>query len=56
MQIADADESLAPIDPYAATAPEEFFAVASEYHFLAPGLLHNAYPAVASLLRRFYAG
>lgn len=55
-RIADEDESQAPIDPYAATAPEEFFAVTSEYHFLAPELLEAAYPQVAGLLRRFYAG
>jgi len=54
--LADADENLAPIDPYAATSPAEFFAVATEYHFLAPQLLHTAYPKVAALVRAFYAG
>ena len=42
------------IDPYAAEAPEEFFAVASEYHFSAPDLLAEALPEVAAHLRRFY--
>ncbi len=42
------------IDPYAAEAPEEFFAVASEYHFSAPDLLAEAMPAVAGHLERFY--
>lgn len=42
------------IDPYAAEAPEEFFAVVSEYHFSAPELLVQAMPAVAGHLRRFY--
>lgn len=42
------------IDPYAAEAPEEFFAVASEYHFSAPALLAEAMPAVAAHLRAFY--
>ena len=42
------------IDPYAAEAPEEFFAVVSEYHFSAPGLLAEAMPQVAAHLRRFY--
>ena len=42
------------IDPYAAEAPEEFFAVASEYHFSAPALLAEQMPAVAAHLRRFY--
>ena len=42
------------IDPYAAEAPEEFFAVASEYHFSAPALLAAEMPAVAAHLRRFY--
>lgn len=52
----DRDETAAPIDPYASTAPEEFFAVTSEYHFLAPQLLTAAFPDVARLLARFYAG
>lgn len=43
-----------PIDDYAAESPEEFFAVASEYHFSAPGLLRAAYPQVAAHLERFY--
>ena len=42
------------IDAYAAEAPEEFFAVCSEYHFSAPSRLHAAMPAVAAHLRRFY--
>ncbi|GAB3729759.1 zinc-dependent peptidase [Silanimonas algicola] len=42
------------IDPYAAEAPEEFFAVCSEYHFTAPDVLRDAYPAVAAHLERFY--
>jgi Mlc titration factor MtfA (ptsG expression regulator) len=54
--IVEVDAARAPIDPYAATAPEEFFAVSSEYHFLAPALLTRAYPDVARLLARFYAG
>ena len=43
-----------PIDPYAAEAPEEFFAVASEYHFSDPALLAREMPAVAAHLRRLY--
>lgn len=43
-----------PIDAYAAEAPEEFFAVATEYHFSAPALLAAEMPAVAGHLRRFY--
>jgi Mlc titration factor MtfA (ptsG expression regulator) len=54
--VVDRDENDAAIDPYAATAPEEFFAVVSEYHFLAPDLLRVAYPEVARLTARFYAG
>ena len=42
------------IDAYAAEAPEEFFAVVSEYHFSAPQLLEREMPAVAAHLRRFY--
>ena len=43
-----------PIDPYAAEAPEEFFAVATEYHFSDPRLLREAMPQVADHLRRLY--
>ncbi|WP_282294999.1 M90 family metallopeptidase [Stenotrophomonas sp. PS02289] len=42
------------IDPYGAEAPDEFFAVATEYHFSAPDLLEQEMPAVAAHLRRFY--
>ncbi|MCI4567556.1 M90 family metallopeptidase [Lysobacter sp. CFH 32150] len=42
------------IDGYAAEAPEEFFAVCSEYHFSDPRLLREAMPMVASHLERFY--
>lgn len=42
------------IDAYAAEAPEEFFAVASEYHFSAPTVLAKEMPAVARHLQRFY--
>lgn len=43
-----------PIDAYAAEAPEEFFAVASEYHFSAPALLAREMREVAAHLLRFY--
>ena len=43
-----------PIDAYAAEAPEEFFAVTTEYHFSDPALLAREMPAVASHLLRFY--
>ena len=42
------------IDPYAAEAPEEFFAVCSEYHFSDPELLRACFPRVAAHLERFY--
>lgn len=42
------------IDPYAAEAPEEFFAVLSEYHFSAPQQLAQAMPLVAGHLERYY--
>jgi MtfA peptidase len=45
-----------PIDAYAGEAPDEFFAVCSEYHFTAPDTLAAAYPAVARHLQRFYRG
>ncbi|MGD9708980.1 MAG: zinc-dependent peptidase [Halothiobacillaceae bacterium] len=43
-----------PIDPYAAEAPEEFFAVTSELYFEQPHTLRAAYPAVFEQLARFY--
>lgn len=42
------------IDPYAAEAPEEFFAVVSEYHFSAPEVLAREMPEIAAHLRRLY--
>ena len=42
------------IDPYATEAPEEFFAVTSEYHFSAPQVLRQEMPEVAVHLERFY--
>lgn len=52
---AQIDRSRAPpIDEYAAESPEEFFAVASEYHFSAPAVLRAAYPQVAAHLARLY--
>ncbi|WP_277928884.1 zinc-dependent peptidase [Luteimonas aquatica] len=42
------------IDAYAAEAPEEFFAVCSEYHFSDPRTLQAQMPAVAAHLARLY--
>jgi Mlc titration factor MtfA (ptsG expression regulator) len=42
------------LDPYAAQAPEEFFAVASEAFFVNPRLLRGEHPAWYALLARFY--
>jgi Mlc titration factor MtfA (ptsG expression regulator) len=42
------------IDAYAAEAPEEFFAVCSEYHFSDPATLRRAVPQVADHLARLY--
>ncbi len=42
------------INPYAATAPAEFFAVVSEYFFTDPHTLHRHYPAVYNQLVLFY--
>lgn len=43
-----------PIDGYAAESPDEFFAVASEYHFTAAEALAAVYPDVARLLEGYY--
>jgi Mlc titration factor MtfA (ptsG expression regulator) len=42
------------IDPYGAEDPGEFFAVASENFFEAPGLLHGTWPAVYEQLALYY--
>ena len=42
------------IDPYASEDPAEFFAVASETFFTAPGLINEKFPAVYTHLQRFY--
>jgi len=42
------------INPYGATAPAEFFAVASEYFFTDPQTLQHQYPAVYDQLALFY--
>ncbi len=43
-----------PLDPYAATDPGEFFAVASETFFTAPLQLRRAYPALYELFREYF--
>lgn len=40
--------------PYGATAPAEFFAVATEAHFLTPHALADDYPALAELLSHYF--
>lgn len=42
------------LDPYAASAPAEFFAVMSEAFFCLPQRLHEEYPAVYEQLALFY--
>jgi len=42
------------LDPYGASAPEEFFAVASEAFFASPLLLQGAHPALYALFARYY--
>ena len=43
-----------PLDPYAASDPAEFFAVASEAFFVSPAALSDAYPRVFQLLAAYY--
>ena len=42
------------LDPYGSEHPSEFFAVMSEAFFETPEVLHDEYPAVYELLRRYY--
>lgn len=53
MQVEEALAAL-PLDPYGASAEEEFFAVASEAFFTSPGRLQTAYPALYAQLQAFY--
>ena len=48
------DEGAPLIDPYAADAPEEFFAVCSEVFFAAPEVLREAYPEYHAQLVAYY--
>jgi MtfA peptidase len=51
-QVDAGEETL--LDPYAAQAPDEFFAVASEVFFVAPLELRAEHPALYTLLAGFY--
>ncbi len=42
------------IDPYAAQSPAEFFAVVSEYFFMAPKLLREHYPGIYREMSLYY--
>jgi MtfA peptidase len=42
------------IDPYGASAPEEFFAVASEAFFMQPQAMRQQHPALFSQLTQYY--
>ena len=57
-QVKTAEVQAGPVLPGAkaqTVGPEdEFFAVATEYHFSAPDLLEQEMPVVAGHLRRFY--
>ncbi len=53
-RLADNEDAVCPIDPYAAENPAECFAVLSEYFFELPHLLNEHYPAVYRQLSLFY--
>ena len=42
------------LDPYGATGPEEFFAVASETFFVNASQMKKEHPALYGMLSRFY--
>ncbi len=42
------------LDPYAASAPEEFFAVACEAHFVEPERFAREFPPLSQALREFF--
>lgn len=47
-------EAITVLDPYGATAPEEFFAVASEAFFVQPVAMRTEHESLYDLLVRFY--
>jgi Mlc titration factor MtfA (ptsG expression regulator) len=51
-RVDDGEETL--IDPYASDDPAEFFAVLSESFFELPEVVDREYPALYSLLKRYY--
>lgn len=51
-RVDDDEETI--IDPYASDHPAEFFAVLSECFFELPDVLNREYPALYSLLQRYY--
>ncbi len=48
------DAAMLAIDPYAASAPAEFFAVLSEYFFECPDIVQGEFPDVYRLLVQYY--
>ncbi len=54
LQQAAAGHGHSRLDPYGATDPAEFFAVASEYFFTAPEILRDSSPAVYGQMALFY--
>jgi Mlc titration factor MtfA (ptsG expression regulator) len=51
---AEATDAETTLDPYAAQAEEEFFAVASEAFFVDPQALRRDHPVLYALFTRFY--
>ena len=54
IRLREQDGRETPIDPYAASDPAEFFAVACEWFFTAPATLHTAWPRVYEQLALFF--
>lgn len=53
-QVERGDADASAMDPYGATAPDEFFAVASEAFFVLPERMKGEQPALYEMLARFY--
>lgn len=51
----DLEPPLTALDPYGATAIDEFFAVATEAFFVAPQAMQAEHPALYTLFTRYYA-
>ncbi len=54
MEMMQLEAGKSDINPYALTNEVEFFAVASEYFFEKPGIMHKKHPELYEILKQIY--